>query len=155
MFKHSVSLMDWISDTRSPGCTDLQSLVKYLDHRGFLLVLSTVFALGVRGLELLPAYSGYGLSQQSHSGLPHRMVHSTVTMFPSWEDVNCGCATTAKHAYYVRSNFMQVVELCFLQIDREALLLFISKSALLSRCVMLSCARLRSACARLLAACRL
>jgi hypothetical protein len=28
-----VSLIDWISDTRSQGCTNLQSLVKCLDHR--------------------------------------------------------------------------------------------------------------------------
>ncbi len=28
-----VSLIDWISDTRPQGCTDLQSLVKCLDHR--------------------------------------------------------------------------------------------------------------------------
>ncbi len=28
-----VSLIDWISDTRPQGCTDLQSPVKCLDHR--------------------------------------------------------------------------------------------------------------------------
>ena len=31
-----------ISDTRSHGCTDLQSLVKCLDRRGIVLVLNTV-----------------------------------------------------------------------------------------------------------------
>ena len=30
------SLIDWISDTRSQGYTDLQSLVKCLDHRDFV-----------------------------------------------------------------------------------------------------------------------
>ncbi len=34
-----VSLIDWISDTRSQECTDLQSLVKCLDHRGIVLAL--------------------------------------------------------------------------------------------------------------------
>ena len=38
----TTSLIDWISDTRSQGYTDLQSLVKCLDHRGFVLVLDTV-----------------------------------------------------------------------------------------------------------------
>jgi len=28
-----ISLIDWISDTQSQGYTDLQSLVKCLDHR--------------------------------------------------------------------------------------------------------------------------
>ncbi len=37
-----VSLIDWISDTRSQGCTDLQSLVKCLDHRGIVLALDTI-----------------------------------------------------------------------------------------------------------------
>ena len=37
------SLIDWISDTRSQGCTDLQSLVKCLDHRGIVLALDTVY----------------------------------------------------------------------------------------------------------------
>jgi len=40
----AVPLVDWISDTRSQGCTDLQSLVKCLDHRGVALVLDTVYA---------------------------------------------------------------------------------------------------------------
>ena len=35
-----VFLIDWISDTRSQGYTDLQCLVKCLDHRG--IVLDTV-----------------------------------------------------------------------------------------------------------------
>ena len=39
---HAFSLIDWISDTRSQGYTDLQSLVKCLDHRGIVLVLDTV-----------------------------------------------------------------------------------------------------------------
>jgi len=39
-----VPLIDWISDTRSQGCIDLQSLVKCLDHRGIVLVLDTVYA---------------------------------------------------------------------------------------------------------------
>ncbi len=37
-----LSLIGWISDTRSQGYTDLQSLVKCLDHRGIVLVLDTV-----------------------------------------------------------------------------------------------------------------
>ncbi len=37
------SLIDWISDTRSQRCTDLQSLVKCLDHKGIVLVLDTVY----------------------------------------------------------------------------------------------------------------
>ena len=36
-----VPLTDWISDTRSQGYTDLQSLAKCLDHRGVVLVLDT------------------------------------------------------------------------------------------------------------------
>ena len=32
-FVHIVPLIDWISDTLSQGYTDLQSLVKCLDHR--------------------------------------------------------------------------------------------------------------------------
>ncbi len=36
------SLIDWISDTRSQGYTDLQSSVKCLDHRGIVLVLDEV-----------------------------------------------------------------------------------------------------------------
>ncbi len=31
--KLHASLIDWISDTRSQGYTDLQSLLKCLDHR--------------------------------------------------------------------------------------------------------------------------
>ncbi len=38
----NVSSIDWISDTRSQGYTELQSLVKCLDHRGIVLVLDTV-----------------------------------------------------------------------------------------------------------------
>ncbi len=45
-----VSLIDWISDTRSQGCTDLQSLVKCLDHRG--IVLDTVYACNQAGVVL-------------------------------------------------------------------------------------------------------
>ena len=37
------SLIGWISDTCSQGYTDLQSLVKCLDHRGAVLVLDTVY----------------------------------------------------------------------------------------------------------------
>ncbi len=37
-----VPLIDWISDTRSRGYTDLQSLGQYLDHRGIASVLNTV-----------------------------------------------------------------------------------------------------------------
>ena len=33
---HQVSLVGWISDTRSQKYTGLQSLVKCLDHRGFI-----------------------------------------------------------------------------------------------------------------------
>ena len=36
-------LIDWISDTLSQGCIDLQSLVKCLDHRGIVSVLDTVY----------------------------------------------------------------------------------------------------------------
>ena len=36
-FTARVPLIDWISDTRSQGCTDLQSLVKCLDHRVIVL----------------------------------------------------------------------------------------------------------------------
>ncbi len=32
--RHWLSLVDWISDTLSQGYTNLQSLVKCLDHRG-------------------------------------------------------------------------------------------------------------------------
>jgi hypothetical protein len=35
----AVPLIDWISDTRSQGCSDLQSLVKCLDHRGMPLAV--------------------------------------------------------------------------------------------------------------------
>ena len=38
----SVSLIGWVSDTLSQGYTELQSLVKCLDHRGIVLVLDTV-----------------------------------------------------------------------------------------------------------------
>ncbi len=38
----TLSLIDRISDTRSQGYTDLQSLVTCLDHRGIVLVLDTV-----------------------------------------------------------------------------------------------------------------
>ena len=37
-----VPLIDWISGAHSRGYTDLQSLVKCLDHRGIVLVLNTV-----------------------------------------------------------------------------------------------------------------
>ena len=40
--KPAVPLIGWISDTLSQGYTDLQSLVKCLDHRGIVLVLDTV-----------------------------------------------------------------------------------------------------------------
>ena len=36
--------MKWISDTRSHGSTDLQSLVKCLDHRGPVSVLNAVYS---------------------------------------------------------------------------------------------------------------
>ena len=36
-----VCLICWISDTLSQGYTDLQSLLKCLDHRGIVLVLDT------------------------------------------------------------------------------------------------------------------
>ena len=42
------SLIDWITDTRSQGCTDLQSLVKCLDHRGIVLKLDTVYTHAVK-----------------------------------------------------------------------------------------------------------
>ena len=41
---YKLSLIDWISDTRPQGYTDLQSLVKCLDHRDIVLVLDTVYA---------------------------------------------------------------------------------------------------------------
>ena len=41
-FLWQVSLIDWISDTRSQGHTDLQNLVKCLDHRGIVLMSETV-----------------------------------------------------------------------------------------------------------------
>ena len=40
-----VSFIDWISDTRSQGCTDLQSSVKCLNYRGIVLVLDAVYAV--------------------------------------------------------------------------------------------------------------
>ncbi len=43
LFLHLVSLIDWISDTLSQGCTDLQRLVKCLDHRGIVLALDTIY----------------------------------------------------------------------------------------------------------------
>ncbi len=36
MVKLVFSLIDWISDTRSQGCIDLQSLVKCLDYMGIV-----------------------------------------------------------------------------------------------------------------------
>ncbi len=39
----TISLIDWISGTRSQGCTDLQSLVKCLDHRGIVLALHAIY----------------------------------------------------------------------------------------------------------------
>ncbi len=38
-----VHLIDWMSDTRSQGCTDLQSLIKCLYHRGIVLALDTAY----------------------------------------------------------------------------------------------------------------
>ncbi len=32
----SISLINWISDTRSQGCTDLQSLITCLDHEDIM-----------------------------------------------------------------------------------------------------------------------
>ena len=42
------SLIDWISDTRSQGCTYLQSLVKCLDHRDIVSDTVCLKELSVR-----------------------------------------------------------------------------------------------------------
>ena len=60
-----------------------------------------------------------------------------------------------EHPHQLRSKLHAGGSAVLLQIDRAALLLFISTSALLLCWAMLSCACLRSACARLLPACRL
>ena len=71
-----IPLIDLISDTRSQGCTDLQSLVKCLDHRGIVLALDTVYVCnqtrGVLGWTRLFVYSTL---PGTIGGLSHEMKH--------------------------------------------------------------------------------
>ena len=51
-FPH-VCLICWISDTLSQGYTDLQSLLKCLDHRGVVLVLDTTLRMYTHVLDCI------------------------------------------------------------------------------------------------------
>ena len=79
VLKMCVPLIDWISDTLSQGYTNLQSLVKCLDHRGIAWIQYAVKQGCVRLCNALKCFSEAIVTDKESvccSGAQHSTEHS-------------------------------------------------------------------------------